>query len=116
MTHHPMHTRAHPRLQDDPTQNSTLNAPHAQPGLQDDPTQNSTFNAPRAHLGLQDDPTQNSTFNAPHAHPGLQDDPTKNPHSTHHPKTMMLTAKTEIMEKRCVRLCIIVFVIVVRTI
>ena len=33
----------------------------AHTGWQDDPTQNSTFNAPRAHLGLQDDPTQNST-------------------------------------------------------
>ena len=64
-----MHTRAHPRLQDDPTQNSTLNAPHAQPGLQDDPTQNSTFNAPRAHLGLQDDPTQKSRADAQDPNP-----------------------------------------------
>ena len=52
-------------LQDDPTQNSTFNAPHAHPGLQDDPTQNSTFNAPHAHQGLQGDPTKKSTFDAP---------------------------------------------------
>ena len=34
-------------LQDDPTQNSTFNAPHAHPGLQDDPTKKSSLDAPR---------------------------------------------------------------------